>query len=142
MMNELSDQLAVRNLIAKVALAADEGDLAGYGSVWCDDARWVMDMPAPGSDRPVAPQLGREAIVAAVAKRISRGFAGRESQTRHAVSTSLVEIDGDAGRATSYVTWYRDVRTAPQVALFAVYEDEFRRTAEGWKFAARVVRPG
>jgi hypothetical protein len=136
----VGDELDIRRLIATVAIAADEGDLDSYSAVWCDDARWMMKIIPPGADRAPADLVGRHAIVASAGRRIDRGFAGPASASRHAVTTSLVTVDDDTGRATSYVTWYRNTRSSPEVALMAVYDDEFRRTTDGWRFSSRTVR--
>lgn len=67
----------------------------------------------------------------------------------HFVTNVAVDVGGDSATGTSYVqcwTWLREsapqgnVRPADYVFV-GMYDDAFRRTADGWRLRHRVMRP-
>jgi uncharacterized protein (TIGR02246 family) len=105
----LAAELAVRNLIARVAQLADTGDLEEYGACWTQDGAWVY----PGS-----PIHGRAAIVAAAAERRRLGTTGPGSGTRHMITTLRVQVDSaDTVTAVSYFTFLGHVETGPKLLV-------------------------
>ena len=54
------------------------------------------------------------------------------------VHSGLVHVDGDRASARFPITeWSRRKRDGVTMAFLGVYEDDFLRTAEGWRFARR-----
>jgi hypothetical protein len=59
---------------------------------------------------------------------------------RHVNSDHVVTVDGDAATHRCYCVFI-DPSAACAPLMAGVYEDQLERTAEGWKFAARVFSP-
>lgn len=127
--NDPSDDLAIRNLIARMAHVVDRGAVEDYAPMLAPDARWIM----PTGD----PAVGPDAIMQGVRARRTAGSAGPGSGTRHVITTTMVEVDGDSARAWSY--WlYLTIGSDPKILMNGLYTDTFRRTANGWLFAERI----
>ncbi len=60
----MSDELAIRNVVARLAMLADEGDLEEYVDLFTDNARWDM----PGGEL-----QGRENLLAGAIERRAAG---------------------------------------------------------------------
>lgn len=143
-LRKLADELAIRNLVARLAHMADGGDLEGdYLPLFTDDAVWEF----PGSADPsaeAAEVTGPAAILADRVKRREAGFQGPGSHTRHVNTTLAVRVDGaDVAEAESYWLFLGDTDSAePRLRGTGRYHDTFRRTPEGWKLARRRIFPG
>ena len=131
MSDSVADELAVRNLIARLAQTADSGTLETYASMIADDARWVM----PGAQ----PVDGKAAILEAAMARRATGTTGPGSHTQHVITTVAVTIAGDTAHGVSYWQFFGNTTTAPILRLIGVYRDSFRRTRDGWVFAERIA---
>lgn len=130
----VADDLTVRTIVARIAQLSDSGELEEYGRQFTEDARW--DMPG------VPVKTGRAEIVAAGAARRATGETGPGSASRHLVGTIAVAVTGDTAVADSYWQFYVDTTTAPTLKLMGAYRDTFRRTAEGWQLAERLITVG
>lgn len=123
-----ADELAIRNLVARMAQTADRGAVEDYAPMMAADARWVM----PNGEVTVGP----EEMMAGVRARRAGGSAGPGSNTRHMVNTTTVEVDGDAAQSLSY--WlYISTGEDPKILLSGTYADTFRRIDGTWVFAER-----
>lgn len=127
------DELAIRNLIARIAQLADTGSADDYTRCFTPDARWDM----PGS-----PQRGRSDIQRGSQARRDAGAIGPGSATRHMVGTIVVDIDGDAARAKSYFQFFDQTTTTPRLRLVGQYDDRFVRTSDGWLLENRRIMLG
>jgi uncharacterized protein (TIGR02246 family) len=127
------DDLAIRNLIARIAHLADTGDADQYAQCFTPDARWEM---------PGAPRRGRADIRAGSQARRESGDIGPGSATRHLVGTIVVDVDGDAARATSYWQFLVQTTTTPQLRLVGQYDDQFVRCSDGWLLDCRRITLG
>jgi 3-phenylpropionate/cinnamic acid dioxygenase small subunit len=136
----LSDQLEIRNLIARLAHLADDGELELYATCYSDDISWEAP---PGPDGPVPARRGLAAAVDGSRQRRAEGIQGPNSHVRHVVSTTEVRSDG-SDRATSRSYWrmYQNGNAEPQVRALGVYDDEFTRTPAGWRMSRRTISPG
>ena len=131
--DDVADELAIRNLIARLAFCADNpnvGDLDRYLDCFTEDAVWDM-----------AGQIATgHAQIHAGAK------ARRENATvakgRHFVTMTYVEVAGDTATAESYFQFVNSSVKPPVLAMVGHYADRFRRTADGWKLAKRVITFG
>ena len=132
-MTAADDELAVRNVIARLAQHADGPDVDAYIDLFTADASWEM---------PGAPRRGHAEIRAGSEERRASGGMGPGSNTRHAVTTVAVAVDGDAAVADSYWQFWADTTTAPRVALMGTYRDDFVRTDGGWKLSRRQITFG
>jgi uncharacterized protein (TIGR02246 family) len=129
-------ELAVRNLIARVAHVADGGDLEESRELYTEDAVWEF----PGS----APRHGRDGILADVRQRRAEGVTGPGSATRHVITTLAVTVEDPAGTATadSYWLYYRDTTTAPVLLSMGHYHDTVRYDDGAWRIARRQITVG
>ena len=134
------DELEIRNAIARLALATDQGDLDEYASLFSEDALLEMRSES-GKARVVSPTRGRSAILAGGQKRRADGIAGPGSHVAHAIQSSAVMLSGDTAQASTYVMIYKNTQAAPELMAMKIYHDEFIRTAEGWKVASRFIDP-
>jgi uncharacterized protein (TIGR02246 family) len=130
-----ADEWAVRNTISRIALYADGlGTVDEYAALFTEDCDWLM---------PGAPRKGREDIRAGSAERRAAGGVGPGSNSRHMISTVVVEFDGpDVAVSDSYFTYVVDTHETPRVQLVGSYHDTLRRTPEGWLMARREITFG
>jgi uncharacterized protein (TIGR02246 family) len=128
-----ADELEIRNLIARIALAADGPDVEAYVALFTPDARWEM---------PGAPRRGRADIREGSLARRAAGQIGPGSATRHVVSTLAVMVHGDRALASSYWQFFTQTTTEPHLALMGAYHDELVRTEDGWLLSRRQITIG
>jgi 3-phenylpropionate/cinnamic acid dioxygenase small subunit len=127
------DELAVRNLIAKVARLADGDDVDAYVELFTADARWEM----PGATR-----VGHDDIRAGSIARRESGQIGPGAASRHVVTTVVVTLDGDTADAESTYQFFVDTTTTPTLSMIGTYQDHLVRTDAGWKLARRTIGQG
>ena len=129
----MSDELAIRNVVARLAMLADDGDLEEYAGLFADDALWEM----PGNSI-----QGRDNLLAGAIERRSAGTVGPGSNTRHVITTQAVAVDGDEAFSDAYWQFWVNTVTEPSIALFGTYRDRLVRTDGGWKLAHRTISYG
>jgi hypothetical protein len=129
----VADELEIRNLIARLAHSADDAeDLVGdYVSLFTEDAIW--------EGASVGHRQGHAVLLAGAKERRESGGTGPGSCTRHVINTCVIEVDGDEATGRSIFHFYTGTDGAPVLAIIGVYHDRFRRTAEGWRLAHRVI---
>jgi uncharacterized protein (TIGR02246 family) len=127
------DELAVRNLVARVAQYADGPDVDAYVALFTPDAIW---------DMPGAPRQGHDEIRAGSEERRAAGQTGPGSKTRHVVSTVAVRVDEGHAVADSVWQFYADTASSPRLALMGTYHDELVRVGREWKLARRQITIG
>jgi uncharacterized protein (TIGR02246 family) len=135
--DRLADELAIRNLIARLAHMADMAsidDLDRYIACFTEDASWEM----PGNER-----RGHEAIRAGARERRLSRAQGPGSNSRHVITTIAVDVDGtDTATSDAYFLAYANTTTSPTVNVMGHYHDTWSRTDEGWKLARRQITFG
>ncbi|MCY3634314.1 MAG: nuclear transport factor 2 family protein [bacterium] len=129
----MSDDAAVRNVVARLAMLSDVGDLEEYVDLFTDDARWEM----PGGEL-----QGRDNLLAGAIERRAAGTVGPGSNTRHVIATQSVVVDGEEAESDAYWQFWVNTASEPSVALFGTYRDRLVRTDGGWKLAHRVISFG
>jgi uncharacterized protein (TIGR02246 family) len=127
------DELAVRNLVARVAQYADGPDVDAYVALFTPDAVW---------DMPGAPRRGHAEIRAGSEDRRAAGQIGPGSNTRHVVSTVNVRVYEGHAVADSVWQFYADTASSPRLALMGTYHDELVRVGGEWKLARRQIMIG
>ena len=142
-MDRTAAELEIRNVLARLAQLADTGDLDEYLSLFTDDAVWEL----PANERmglAASVRRGIDDIAAGARERRAGGGQGPGTDTLHVVTTVAVDVDADAGRATSrsVFQFYSDTSTTPTVRTMGRYQDELRRTPDGWKLAHRTIHFG
>jgi 3-phenylpropionate/cinnamic acid dioxygenase small subunit len=136
-------ELEIRNVLALLAQRADTGETDAYVALLTDDIVWAMpENPAIGLA--ASERRGRDEIAAGQRERIAAGHQGPGSNTMHLVSTISVEVDpdGDSALARSYFQYWVRTSTEPAVMNVGRYQDELRRTSDGWKLARRTITFG
>lgn len=130
-LRRLADELAIRNLVARISQLTDDGDPDEYARCFADDATWEM---------PGAPRRGRDDIRAGLLARRAIKACGPGTESRHMVTTVSVRTDG-TDRAAADSTWLfcTELRTAPVVRATGRYADDLVRTDEGWQVLRRRV---
>jgi 3-phenylpropionate/cinnamic acid dioxygenase small subunit len=136
------DQMALRNLVSRIAHTADAGELSAYGECFAPDAEW-WPPEEPGVDVPTDPSIGLEHIVSRAADRRAQGVQGPGTHTRHVVSTSAFEMDGpDQARGLSYWRYYTHTAETPRLFSQGEYHDTFVRLEGRWVLLKRVLLRG
>ena len=119
----LTVERACENLILDFAYFSDHREYESLGALFTADG----SMTRPSGNI----LAGREAIVK------SYQSTPPERVTRHFCSNiRIVAESADRARAVTYAVVYSNIGN-PRVGEF---EDEFVRTAEGWRIAARIAR--
>jgi 3-phenylpropionate/cinnamic acid dioxygenase small subunit len=132
---QVADELAIRNVVARLAQLADMGDLDDYLKLWTEEASWEM----PGAP----PRKGHADILQGAKERRASGMQGPGTSTRHVITTLSVELDGlDAATTDSYFLFVADTSTSPRLSIVGHYHDTLRRSADGWRMARRQITFG
>jgi len=129
--NATDDELAIRNLIARLAQLADDGELAEYIQCFSDDAVWG------GSG--FGEKKGRDEIMAGAVERRASGTSGPGTHTRHVITTTAVSLQGERATSRSVFHFYASTDAKPSLEIMGVYDDEFLRSESGWKLARRTI---
>lgn len=124
-MTRTEDREAIRHLMAVYNINGDRGRVDALGGAFAEDG--VIEFSGEATQ-------GRAAIVA----RLSAGGTRNPALTlsRHHLTTSLIELDGDRATARSYF----QVLTNAGLDHHGHYADTLIRTADGWRIAHRSVR--
>lgn len=130
----LAIEWACTKLINRYTLLNDAADWDAVAALYTEDGQ--MARPS-APDKPV---VGRDAILAAFKSRPARA-------ARHVVSNIVVDVESETeARAISIIVLYQGNASEdgglpvrdPKGPLIGTYTDKLRKTAEGWRFAARV----
>jgi uncharacterized protein (TIGR02246 family) len=134
MVDPLADELAIRNVLARVAQLADTGELEEYLTLFTEDAAWEM----PGAP----PRKGHADILRGATERRAANTQGPGTGTRHVLTTTAVWVDGDAATARSYWMFMTNTVERPTLSLMGQYDDTLARTDTGWRLARRAITMG
>jgi uncharacterized protein (TIGR02246 family) len=127
-------ELKIRNLIARIALLADQGDLDEYVDQFTEDAVWAF---------PGGPRQGCADIRSGAEERRAGGVTGPGSNTRHVITTVSVQLGGeDAATADSYFLFYQHTTTAPTLFNMGHYHDTLTQQGDVWRLARRDITLG
>ena len=127
----LAAELEIRNLIARLAHLADDGNLDEYLELFTEDASW--------SHLGDTPRVGKASIGEGAEQRIRESVQGPGSGTRHLNTTLYVTIeDPNHAEAISYFL-YVGTRGGVVPMKTGRYIDQFLCTTDGWKLASRVL---
>jgi hypothetical protein len=126
---ELSDQLAIRDLLAGFAEAVNRMAPDELRPLFTADGEWVVT----GWGEP----RGHDAIVA-----LLEGLLVKWAMIFHAVHSGRVElaVDGSRDRATGqwFISEFGQLLDGTEVRIAGVYHDDYERGADGaWRFARR-----
>jgi ketosteroid isomerase-like protein len=120
----LADRLAIGDLAHAYADAVDRRDLDAVTRLFTPDCAYEG-------------RLGIGTIADALT--VLRDAFTRYVRTMHCMSTQLVTVDGDCGRAETACVAYHVRPNGRHFTVGVRYRDDVVRTPEGWKIAHRVV---
>ena len=129
----VSDQLAIRDVIAHYAWALDTGDVERFVSCFCSDGALIWD----AFEEPMRWE-GTEALrhFAAYFRDLPTS-AGRQ----HHVTNILIEACEDGARGRSYAAVAVRQGDGPHLLnVMGYYEDRFRLEHGQWRLAQRIIR--
>lgn len=122
----------IENLLYRYAERIDSGDFAGVAELFAD-----AEIRVAGTD---AVTRGRDAVQKLYQTTTRVYDDCGTPKTKHVVTNPIIEVDADAGRATSrsYFTVLQQTPKLPlQVIITGRYHDAFRRVDGDWCFASR-----
>ena len=120
----LRDIEEVRELVHKFIWGVDTNDMASLRALFVENP--VIDMTGMGLPRFEGPEGLRQCFADGV----------HPSHTIHLHGNHLIEIDGDRATGKWASINYSPLKGTPVTSGNAV-EDEYVRTANGWRFASR-----
>jgi uncharacterized protein (TIGR01244 family) len=128
----LEDREAIRLLLRDYGRLLDERRFDDFGRLFAADGEYLSGGTTT---------RGPEGIAAGL-RRIMAGNPLKLGEPNfHVLFNERIELDGDRARSTSQSFFVAPGSDgAPQLVLMASYEDQLVRTAEGWRFAKRLVR--
>lgn len=131
------DRLLLTDLVHRYAALVDEREAAAVARLFTEDGVLVSPDP-PRSLDPVVEHAGRAAI-----EQVMAAVVALETSV-HAITGVVLDAGEEPDTATGRVTCFahhlarRD--DAPYDVVWAVrYQDTYRRTPDGWRFARRVA---
>jgi 3-phenylpropionate/cinnamic acid dioxygenase small subunit len=127
-LQELSDRAAIVRLTHDYAWALDERDWDALREVFTADV--VADLGEGG-------QQGIDEVIPPVSTAL-----GPFDASHHVVSTHQITIDGDRAQGRCYLIAQHVRRTAvggPNFTVGGRYEDQYVRTADGWRISTRRI---
>ena len=120
-----ADYVEIQQLVARYGFALDTGADNGY---------MLADMFAPGGT--FNKIQGREALAG-----LARGGRRGPLNVRNLSNLAIIKPSREGATGIQYAQAInfgeRDKKTATQMDHFAYYEDEFVKTADGWRFKSR-----
>jgi 3-phenylpropionate/cinnamic acid dioxygenase small subunit len=141
-LDRVVSDLAIRNVLTRIAQLADTGEVGEYVAQFTDDAVWAMP-ENPTIGLAASERQGRAEIEAGVHERRSAGLQGPGSDTMHVVLMSSVEFEtDDLANAHSYFQFYATASTNPTLQNMGQYRDTFRRSGDAWLLSRRSITFG
>lgn len=132
-MQGLEDERDIRATMQNYCHAVDHGDEAGYLDLFDPDARLqIFDTKTGEAGRPI---VGHEWL----ARTIANHTRAPERWHQHHIANTVIAIDGDQARATSYF-FLLLANDTPEVLAFGRYRDQMARGGDGrWRFLVREI---
>jgi uncharacterized protein (TIGR02246 family) len=118
----MTEEEAIRQLVARYADAVNCRDGEAWSATWSTDGVW--DLGSRHAE-------GREAIVEQW-----RASMATFDTVIQLVHQGTIHVDGDAASGR----WYlheESMRAGTRARYFGMYDDAYRKTADGWRFVRR-----
>ncbi|WP_322753545.1 nuclear transport factor 2 family protein [Frankia sp. Cas3] len=125
---ELADRGAILDVVAAYATALDTRTWAALDGLFTDDAVCTYG----GS---IGDLTGQNAIIKSL-----RSVLEPLDATQHQITNSVVRVHGDTAEHTAYVHAQHVRHGVPGGELYTIgarYDDQLRRTPDGWRFTRR-----
>ncbi len=130
-MSDVRDRLDIAEVQTRYAIGMDRGDRGSFASAWTEDAVWVC--AELGLDL-----HGHAAIMEYYDRRPGSAPATPSPGGNVRLAGSpLIELAGDRATAVAEFVAYRYTGSAIYPYTMGHYDDEFRRTPEGWRLSRR-----
>jgi hypothetical protein len=128
----LEDREAIRLVLRDYGQTLDERRFDDFGRLFANDGEYVA---GPATTR------GPAQIADGLRRSFASNALGLGEPNFHVLFNERIELAGDRATATSQSFFVAPGPDgAPHIVMMASYEDGLVRTAEGWRFARRVVR--
>ena len=139
---EVTDRLALRELVERYAQAVDAKDVDTVVGLFTEDGRLVSHIP-PGTDESPLEQQGHQQLHRA----LELGLA-RYRVTTHMIGGQVVEADGEGATGLTvcrahhlYDSRRNGSEGGSRMLVMALrYQDRYVRTGQGWRFGQRLLR--
>jgi uncharacterized protein (TIGR02246 family) len=118
------DELAIRNLVARYCDAVCRRDAARWAATWAEDGTWDLGGGRVTHGRAAAVELWSSALA-------------KYPWVAQLAPTGTVEVSGDTGRGAWWVLELNHLPDGTGALHLGHYDDEYRRTEEGWQFSSR-----
>ena len=129
---ELEDREAIRLVLRDYGRLLDERRFDEFGQLFAPDGEYVS---AGSTTR------GPAAIADSLRRIMAGNPLGLGEPNFHVLFNERITLAGDSAQATSQSFFVAPGPDgAPRIIMMASYEDQLRRTSQGWRFARRVVR--
>lgn len=121
-----TDIFEIQRLANDYCWFADTHDVDGILSLFTADG--VMDAEALGMET----IRGEESL-----RKFYDTIIPLHEYSQHLSGTHRVDLDGDKASGTSYYLMHGAVKGAGPISAAGYFEDQYERTADGWKFSSR-----
>jgi ketosteroid isomerase-like protein len=123
MSDPVRDELEIRNLVARYSDAVARRDEKAWGDTWALDGEWKL-----GPNQ----ATGRDDIV-----KLWTGMMKIFRFVTQFPASGMIEVSGDVATGRWRVLELGWPVQGDAASTIGVYEDRYRRTEEGWRFASR-----
>ena len=125
---ELLDQMEIRNLIARYCWALDKGDRELFSQVFAPDATAHLGSPLlEGID--------------AIWERILKAL-GHLDTSQHITGSHDITVTGDTAKSRAYLFAQhirKEAKNGPHYVVAGEYLDDLVRTPQGWRIKYRIL---
>jgi ketosteroid isomerase-like protein len=129
---QLEDREAIRLVLRDYGRLLDERRFDEFGQLFAADGEYVS---AGTTTR------GPAEITASLKRIFAGNSMGLKEPNFHVLFNERIQLSGDRATATSQSFFVAPgADGAPQLVMMASYDDVLVRTADGWRFARRVVK--
>jgi hypothetical protein len=118
------DRFAIQDLYSRYNHAIDSGDGEGWAATFTPNGMFESALGV---------ETGRAALAAFANK------LGQQYRMRHWINNLLVEETPGGATGRCYLLGYVLGGEQPAVGSVAIYHDEMEKTADGWRFAKRIL---
>lgn len=122
------DIVAINQLLAEYNHRIDGGEAEAWAELFADGG---------SLDTGMGPPVSGTAALADFVRSANQMVPGG----RHVISNVSITIDGSTARGRSYLHLWAPGDGGVRVMFSGIYTDTFVKTADGWRFDKRVMKP-